>query len=80
MYNKTTSAYFLKYGKITDSFKTNKKLKKKKYKITNKEVNMLYSYDTSVYIEVVEGMAIVVIGNQDLTVEPQLFVIHRNFK
>ncbi len=80
MYNKTTSAYFLKYGKITDSFKTNKKLKKKKYKITNKEVNTLYAYDTSVYIEVVEGMAIVVIGNQDLTVEPQLFVIHRNFK
>lgn len=80
MYNKTTSAYFLKYGKITDSFKTNKNLKKKKVRITNRSVSTLFAFDKSVYIEVVEGMAIIVIGHVDHHVEPQLFVIHRNFR
>ncbi|SJZ85722.1 helix-turn-helix transcriptional regulator [Anaerorhabdus furcosa] len=80
MYNKTTSAYFLKFGKITDSFRTNKDLKKKKFKVTNKVISTLYAYSQDVYVETVDGMAIVAIADKDNSYIPQLFVIHRNFK
>ncbi|MEG0176817.1 helix-turn-helix transcriptional regulator [Anaerorhabdus sp.] len=80
MYNKTTSAYFLKYGKITDSFRDHKEFKKKTIRITDKKVASLTMYDQPVYVEMVDGMAIIVIADADQNFEHQLFVIHRNFK
>lgn len=80
MYNKTTSAYFLKFGKVTDSFKTNKYLVNKKYTITDKTITTFISHDASTYIEVNDGMAIIAISNNGSQVDIQKFVIHRSIR
>lgn len=80
MYNKTTSAYFLKFGKVTDSYKTNKSLIPVLYTVTEKTITIFVSFDTSTYIEVKDGMAIIAISNDGSQKDIQKFVIHRNIR
>ncbi len=76
MYNKTTSANYLKYGSVKNSTNDFKSFTKTRVITEEKSVNFLTSYDEDIYIEILEGMAILLILDNDF----KLFAIHRNIK
>ncbi|MGL4848849.1 MAG: helix-turn-helix domain-containing protein [Clostridium sp.] len=81
MYDKTTSSLFLKYGQVYDeNNEINKEEFIKREIITrDKTISSLYNFSETVYVEVKEGMAYILIGefrNTDL----KLFAIHRNLE
>lgn len=79
MYDKTSSAQFRKYGSIYDEPKdTNKEeLIRKKVVTSDKVISSLYNFSESVYVEVVEGMASILISDSK-DGEFKAFAIHRN--
>ncbi|NLC96125.1 MAG: AraC family transcriptional regulator [Erysipelotrichaceae bacterium] len=77
MFNKTTSANFLKFGQISETFSKHS-LSFERFITDNHQVNLLKSYDHTVYISPLEGMAMLVISEDPELDELQLFAIHRN--
>lgn len=80
MYNKTTSSNFLRFGKITDSFKDNMSLHREQYTVTSDYVDSLTRYSDNVYIELIQGMALLRIVNDPDYDAIQTFAVHRNFR
>lgn len=81
MYDKTTSAQFRKYGSIYDEEKDmNKKdLIRKQIVTSDKVVSSLYNFLEPAYIEIVEGMASILISDSN-SGEFKLFTVHRNLE
>ncbi len=79
MLNKTTSSYFLKYGKITDSFKKKKNLSSSQIVCTEKSFDQFQSYSANCYIQVdpnsMAGLAIL-----SSTGDIEVFIIHKNIR
>ncbi len=80
MYNKTTSPYFIKYGKISESFKRNKSLKKQIVCINDKHFDSLSKFSVDVYIEVISGMPNIAISTTNDVNDIELFVIHSDIR
>ncbi|MGG7059132.1 helix-turn-helix domain-containing protein [Clostridium nigeriense] len=81
MYDKTTSAHFRKYGSIYDEVKdVNKEdLIEKQIVTSDKVISSLYNFLEPVYIEIVEGMASIVISDSN-NGDFKLFTVHRNLE
>lgn len=78
MFNKTTSANYFKFGKVTDSFKKDSE----NYDISmfteiDDEVSEMVSYDHDVYIEPMEGMAMMRIAENPYMDTIESFALHR---
>lgn len=80
MYEKTTSANYLKFGKVTNSFKTQKTLLTKEYIESNDCVQFAHSFNHNVYIEILEGMAILKIAHDPNIDDFESFAIHRSIR
>lgn len=81
MYDKTTSAQFRKYGSIYDEEKDMNKedLIRKQIVTSDKVVSSLYNFLEPAYIEIVEGMASILISDSN-SGEFKLFTVHRNLE
>ena len=81
MYDKTTSAQFRKYGSIYDEEKdmNNEDLIRKQIVTSDKVISSLYNFLEPAYIEIVEGMASILISDSN-SGEFKLFTVHRNLK
>ncbi|MGG7144272.1 helix-turn-helix transcriptional regulator [Clostridium nigeriense] len=81
MYDKTTGAHFRKYGSIYDEVKdVNKEdLIEKQIVTSDKVISSVYNFLEPVYIEVVEGMASILISNSNND-DFKLFTVHRNLE
>ena len=81
MYDKTTSVNFKRYGTIYDEAKdmSNGKLIKKQIVTGDKVVSSLYNFLEPAYIEVVDGMASILISDSS-NGDFKLFAIHRNLE
>lgn len=78
MYNKTTSTNYLKYGKVTDSFRKNADLAVSTYTETVDTAYEMRAYNTDVYIEPMEGMALLRIAKNPVLDEVESFALHRS--
>lgn len=78
MYDKTTSAQFKKYGYVYDEPKNIKKydLIQKTIITSDKVISSLYNFSESAYIEVVDGIASILISDS-INGDFKLFSIHR---
>ena len=76
MYDKTTSASYFKYGKSNVSKKVFESYKKTQMIVENKTTNYFVIYSSDVYVELIEGMAMLVVLDTDY----KLFAIHRNIR
>lgn len=65
MYDKTSSAKFKKYGDIYDDSRdmNNNDLIRKKVVTSDKIISSLYNFSEPVYVEIVEGMASILISD-----------------
>lgn len=81
MYDKTSNPKFRKYGSIYDDPKDLEKeqLIKKKVVTSDKVISSLYNFSESVYIEVVDGMASILINDSN-SGDFKVFAIHRNLE
>lgn len=81
MYDKTTSIQFKKYGAIYDEPKDMIKsnLIKKRIVTSDKVISSLYNFLEPSYIEIVEGMASILISDSK-NGEFKVFAIHRNLE
>ena len=81
MYDKTTSAYFIKYGATYEEAKdlSKENLIKKEITTSNKIISNLYNFKEASYVEVVEGMAAVLIGTSP-NGKFEVFSIRRNIE
>lgn len=81
MYDKTTSINFKRYGSIYDEGKdmSDGTLIKKEIVTSDKIISSLYRFLESAYIEVVEGMASILISDSN-SGDFKLFSIHRNLE
>lgn len=77
MYDKTSSANYFKYGGVNNSKEKYKDLIKTKIIIEEKVTDEFVSYDKDVYVELIEGMAVLIILDNN---EYKLFAIHRSVK
>lgn len=80
MLKKTTSSDYLKYGIVTSDFKDNERLVRTEYTITDDTVRIMYSYDRPVYIEPMEGMAMLRIVKQPEIDNVDSFALHRSIR
>ena len=72
MYLKTTSPQFLKFGIITDAPSS---YPSERISYEGKSLENFFSIDCEVYIKLIEGIAILVVENEE---QHQQFVIHRS--
>lgn len=81
MYDKTTSAEFRKYGYIYDEAKDIDKddLILKQIVTSDKVISSLYKFSEPAYIEIVKGMASILISDSS-NGDFKLFAIHRNLE
>jgi len=81
MFDKTTSANFRKYGSIYDEDKDVGKgdLISKQIVTNDKVISSLYNFSETIYIEIVKGMAAILISNS-ATGNFKLFGIHRKLE
>ena len=81
MYDKTSSAKFKKYGDIYDDSKdmNNNDLIRKKVVTSDKIISSLYNFSEPVYVEIVEGMASILISDSS-SGDFKLFSVHRNLE
>lgn len=75
MYNKTSSSMFLPYGSVVNTIPQG--LEKKEITIYSDTVITLESYDCDVFIEPMEGMALLRIAKSPEIDTPESFAIHR---
>ncbi|MDI9540418.1 MAG: helix-turn-helix domain-containing protein [Bacillota bacterium] len=79
MLNKTTSANFLKFGKVNENF--NKDFLSFESFVTDiRQINFLKSYNQEVYICINKGMGMLVISDDPELNPPQFFAIHRDIE
>jgi AraC-like DNA-binding protein len=81
MYDKTTSAEFRKYGYIYDEAKDIDKddLILKQLVTSDKVISSLYKFSEPAYIEIVKGMASILISDSS-NGDFKLFAVHRNLE
>lgn len=81
MYDKTTSAQFKKYGDIYDDAKdvVGDDLIVRQIVTSDKVISSLYKFSETTYIEVVEGMAAILISDSSNS-DFKLFAIHRKLE
>lgn len=81
MYDKTTSAEFRKYGSIYDEPKDIDKedLILKRVVTSDKIISSVYNFSEAIYIEIVEGMASILISDSSNS-NFKLFAIHRRLE
>lgn len=81
MFDKTTSAKFRKYGYVYDEAKEleNGELISKQIVTSDKVISSLYNFSDATYIEVVEGMASILISDSN-NGDFKLFAIHRKLE
>lgn len=81
MYDKTTSAQFRKYGSIYDEEKDLNKndLIQRQIVTSDKVISSLYNFLEPAYIEIVEGMASILISDSN-SGDFKIFVVHRNLE
>ena len=81
MYDKTTSAQFRKYGSIYDEEKDLNKndLIQRQIVTSDKVISSLYNFLEPAYIEIVEGMASILISDSN-SGDFKLFAVHRNLE
>ncbi|MCH4206840.1 MAG: AraC family transcriptional regulator [Solobacterium sp.] len=80
MYNKTTSANYLKYGKVSDSFKKKSGFAVSTYTETVDTVYEMRAYNSNVYIEPMEGMALLRVAENPILDEVEDFALHRSVR
>ncbi len=73
MYNKTTSANYLRYGSIVSNLSKFDNFSKTRVIVDSKITEYFYSYDEDIVIELIEGMAVIVILDENY----KIFAIHR---
>lgn len=76
MYTKTSSPYFFKYGNSISDERILSKLYKECIIIEEKTTQNVKSYNSDIYIKTVEGMAILIIFDDNIST----FVIHRTIR
>ncbi|GAA0752353.1 AraC family transcriptional regulator [Clostridium sartagoforme] len=81
MYDKTTSAQFRKYGSIYDEAKDISKedLILKQIVTSDKVISSLYKFSEPTYIEIVKGMASILISDSN-SGDFKLFAVHRKLE
>lgn len=81
MYDKTTSAQFRKYGSIYDEAKyiDNSNLILKQIATSDKVISSLYNFSEPTYVEIVEGMASILISDS-INGDFKLFAVHRKLE
>lgn len=81
MYDKTTSAQFRKYGFIYDEAKDINKddLILKQIVTSDKVISSLYKFSEPAYIEIVKGMASILISDSN-SGDFKLFAVHRKLQ
>ena len=81
MYDKTTSAQFRKYGSIYDEEKDLNKndLIQRQIVTSDKVISSLYNFLEPAFIEIVEGMASILISDSN-SGDFKLFAVHRNLE
>lgn len=81
MYDKTTSAQFMKYGSIYDEAKDVVKdnLIINQVITSDKVISSLYKFTETTYIEIVEGMASILIS-ESINGDFKLFAVHRKLE
>ncbi|WP_297632703.1 AraC family transcriptional regulator [uncultured Clostridium sp.] len=81
MYDKTSSPLFIKYGLIYDeNIEISKNdFIKRKIVTSDRVISSLYNFSESVYVEIKEGMAYILIGESS-NGDFKLFAIHRNLE
>ena len=81
MYDKTTSAQFRKYGSIYDEEKDLNKndLIQRQIVTSDKVISSLYNFLEPAYIEIVEGMASILISDSN-SGDFKIFAVHRNLE
>ena len=81
MYDKTTSAQFRKYGSVYDEEKDLNKndLIQRQIVTSDKVISSLYNFLEPAYIEIVEGMASILISDSN-SGDFKLFAVHRNLE
>lgn len=81
MYDKTTSAKFKKYGSIYDEAKDVVKddLILKQIVTSDKVISSLYNFSQIAYIEIVDGMAAILISSSNNS-DFKLFAVHRKLE
>src|SRR3712207_3996723 len=77
MFHKTTSSQFLKYGFVARSIPY-EELQKEDFTIYNENASVLVSYSKPVYIEPMEGMALLHIAKEKDLSKVETFALHRN--
>lgn len=77
MFDKTTGSKFLKYGFICRDI-PNSDLEKQDYTIYNENTSTLVSFSKPIYIEPMEGMALVHIAKEKDLSTIETFALHRN--
>ncbi|MGI6608669.1 MAG: AraC family transcriptional regulator [Erysipelotrichaceae bacterium] len=76
MFNKTTSANFLKFGKVNENF-DKKFLSSECFVTDNRQINFLKTYDKEIYISLSKGMAMLAVTDNPELYPPLFFAIHR---
>lgn len=81
MDDKTTDSQFIKYGLVYEEFKERdtQDLICKKITTNDTVISSLYNFSEHVYIELIEGMAYILIG-ESINDELKLFGIHKNLE
>ncbi len=77
MFNKTTSSNFLKYGFVVQNIPKND-LNKQDYTVYNENTSTLISYSQPIYIEPMEGMALIHITKNGDFDHLETFALHRS--
>ena len=77
MFQKTTSSQFLEYGFVSREIPKNH-LEKQDYTIYKENTTRLFSYSKPIYIEPMEGMALLHIAEDTSLDKIKTFVLHRN--
>ena len=80
MLAKTTSATFLKFGAVSSAFRGQQGFIKKEYTLSDDTIYRLYSYNEPVYVEPMEGMAMLRITRNPEIEEIENFALHRDIR
>lgn len=75
MYNKTTSANFLKYGKPIKTIIAQNELNHNEYNLNSKTIDKVFYYDCDIYVVVNSGMGMLIIYEDGNYLE---YAIHRH--
>lgn len=78
MFNKTTSANFSKYGYVSNAYKTMDEMDMHEYTVSDDTVFTMSSYNKPVFVEPMEGMAMLRISENPNADTVHSFALHRS--